>query len=192
MIADFDILKNANELRILVHAMGGDFTRVEGLYNSVSDALAQMPPSSSKETAIGEVRRLLNEFESDDKKETITGGDKEKVSDLLNDARDWSEPKKYGIQKLRGGTHRGCQQLLSQLKQLGIFVVPEGELESWNRALSATKSVWIREALELMDDDPASFVEASTYLNEIAAFLGVSLRNGAAPETPGQVLANVT
>lgn len=181
-IADFDILKNKDELKILVNAMGGDFTRVEGLYNSVSSALAELPPSSSKGTAINEVRRLLDVFESDNKKKTLTGGDKEKISDLLNDARDWSEPKKYGIQKLRGGTHRDCQRLLSQLKQLGIFVVPQGELESWNRSGSATKNIWIREALELMNGDPASFAEASAFLDEITAFLGISLRNEAVPK----------
>lgn len=61
-----------------------------------------------------------------------------------------------GIAVLAGSEREAAQNLLSQLAEYGIFVVPGGELESWLRSLGATghSPGWLISIFEKMGVDP--------------------------------------
>lgn len=61
-----------------------------------------------------------------------------------------------GIQILDGTDRQAAEDLLSQLRQYGIFVVPGGELESWMKNLNASGHgpSWLIEMFERMGSDP--------------------------------------
>ncbi len=68
-----------------------------------------------------------------------------------------------GITLLKGGEKEACENLFSQLKEYGVFVVPNGELESWVKSLGATGhgSKWLIEVFEKMGEA----TEDPNYLN---------------------------
>jgi len=70
--------------------------------------------------------------------------------------------KKGGLSLLTGGPKESCESLLEQLARYGIFVVPNGEVESWLEylAITASKVQWLPEIFARMRSDPAdpSFV----------------------------------
>ena len=68
-----------------------------------------------------------------------------------------------GISVLSGGEKEACDNLFSQLKEYGVFIVPNGELESWIKGLGATGhgSKWLIEAFEKMGESP----DEADYLN---------------------------
>ncbi len=169
-IADFDILRNKNELKKLVETLDGGFSEVEGCYNSVASALADRPPLIPQEKLVSEMREIADDIEEH---EEISTEHKKRVESLITDSADWSEAKKYGISKLKGGAHTNCRELLEWLEGHGLYLVEKGALESWDRSLSAEKNKWIHEALIKMDDDSGSFDAASKFVGKVGGHLGL-------------------
>lgn len=64
--------------------------------------------------------------------------------------------RKGGKDLLNGSDQEACENLLSQLRDYGVFVVPNGEVESWLRNLGATDhgSKWLIDIFERMGEDP--------------------------------------
>jgi ABC-type cobalamin/Fe3+-siderophores transport system ATPase subunit len=78
-----------------------------------------------------------------------------------------------GVVILEASEKQAAEDLLDQLRQYGIFVVPGGELETWLKTLGATGHgpAWLIDIFERMGEDPgnASFVRPST--DDVWAFL---------------------
>lgn len=81
-----------------------------------------------------------------------------------------------GINLLQGQEREACDNLFNQLREYGVLVVPEGELESWLKHLgsSVSKSKWLVETFEKMGDSP----DQSTYLRpttgDVWDFIGLA------------------
>lgn len=168
VIADFDMLRNKKEMEKLIKALKGNFAEIEKLYDSVSKTLDSLGSVKKPQEVIEDMQQFLVSLEEDGE---ITNKHKERLSNLLADASNWSEAKKYGITKLRGGAYRQCQELLVQLQTIGLFIISDGEMESWDRSLPANKNQWILEALELIDSDDNSFLGATDFMEQIANYL---------------------
>jgi len=78
-----------------------------------------------------------------------------------------------GVEILEASEKQAAEDLLGQLRQYGIFVVPGGELEAWLKTLGATGHgpAWLIDIFERMGEDPsnASFVRPNT--DDVWAFL---------------------
>lgn len=63
-----------------------------------------------------------------------------------------------GINILNASDREAAQNLLNQLSEYGVFVIPGGELESWLKSLSASGHgpSWLIEIFKKMGDDPDS------------------------------------
>ncbi len=63
-----------------------------------------------------------------------------------------------GLAILAGAEREAAEQLLKQLEEYGIFIVPTGELESWLRPLGATGHgpAWLVDIFQRMGEDPSS------------------------------------
>jgi len=63
-----------------------------------------------------------------------------------------------GIDCLSAGERETCENLLAQLRDYGIFVVPVGQLESWLTSIGAAptknKTYWLATAFDLLGTDP--------------------------------------
>jgi ABC-type cobalamin/Fe3+-siderophores transport system ATPase subunit len=85
-----------------------------------------------------------------------------------------------GIAILRPADREAAQNLLAQLAEYGIFVVPGGELESWLKALGATGHgpSWLIDMFSKMGEDPetAGYVkpadgDAWKFLSDVKGWL---------------------
>lgn len=63
-----------------------------------------------------------------------------------------------GVAILNTADRQAAEDLLNQLKQYGIFVIPSGELESWMKGLHATGHgpTWLIEIFARMGEDPSN------------------------------------
>ena len=79
-----------------------------------------------------------------------------------------------GISVLSGGEKEACENLFAQLKEYGVFVVPNGELESWVKNLGATGhgSKWLIEAFEKMGESPDEPNYLNPQDNDVWDFIG--------------------
>ena len=78
-----------------------------------------------------------------------------------------------GLAILSGAERLAAEDLLNQLRQYGIFVIPGGELESWMKSLGATGHGpgWLIDMFERMGEDPsnANYVRPNT--NDVWEFV---------------------
>lgn len=180
VIADFDLLRNKGDLRRVVEALGGDFGGLERDYNVAASALAKAGPSRTEAEALTALAEQIAEIQRrppNEKGQRLDPADRRSIRNALADTQDWSEAKRYGIRTLRGEQRQAAERLLEALSGFGLFVVPSGELESWDEALSAgKKEVWIREALTKVPD-PESFSDAADFIESVAGYLGLALKH---------------
>ncbi|MEM9952969.1 MAG: TOPRIM nucleotidyl transferase/hydrolase domain-containing protein [Chloroflexota bacterium] len=170
-ISDFDLLRRKDDVEVLYEELGGDFNNIQGKYNSASNVLAKAGNIKAPIDAINEVRQYLNNLEDKvSKGDKISGGDVDKVniSKVMESARDWSNAKKLGIRCVKGGAKASVKDLLVELEKLGLLIAEFGELESWNDDIVALdKNDWLLQALEIINKDQNSFVEAELFMEKV-------------------------
>jgi len=78
-----------------------------------------------------------------------------------------------GLAILSGADRQAAEDLLNQLRQYGIFVVPGGELESWMKGLGATRHgpVWLIDVFERMGEDPSNANYVRPNAGDVWAFV---------------------
>ncbi len=62
VIADLDLLRNKEEFKNALCSLGGDFSAIEGLYNSIVSALSAVPPIVSLDDFLEASERILGEL----------------------------------------------------------------------------------------------------------------------------------
>ena len=79
-----------------------------------------------------------------------------------------------GLQILQAADRQAAENLLLQLSDYGIFVVPGGELESWlqDLAVGGHGPSWLIEIFERMGEDPASANYIRPGSDDVWGFLG--------------------
>ena len=92
-----------------------------------------------------------------------------------------------GLAILSSAEKQAAEDLLTQLRQYGIFVVPGGELESWMKSLGASGHgpAWLIDVFERMGEDPSNpnYVRPDTgdvwaFLRDIRSWLVDPTRKG--------------
>lgn len=81
----------------------------------------------------------------------------------------WSEIKSKGIEGFDAKIREKVLQLISDLKQYGVFIVPVGELEGWLDVGTKKKNKWIVPALEKVHNNQAS-PDLIKFVGEILAY----------------------
>jgi ABC-type cobalamin/Fe3+-siderophores transport system ATPase subunit len=98
-----------------------------------------------------------------------------------------SDPKKDGLGKLSSSEKESAQNLINNLKEYGVFLVPVGELEMWLKDLdiSGKGPYWLIKIFEEMGSDPgcSNYVKPSDtdvwfFLREIASWVDNPDRKG--------------
>lgn len=169
-IVDFDILRNKNEFKKLFEIFGGSFSSIQSEYKSSSSSLSDLSRLMDASSFVNEVNKILQLISIN---KEISNENKKQISTYLSDSSQWSTAKKFGILKLKGGAAKDCKHILEECKKVGLFIIPNGELESWWREGPAKKSEWITEALNEIQNNQETFEEANKFLTEIFNFLDI-------------------
>jgi len=79
-----------------------------------------------------------------------------------------------GVTLLTPDNEQAAKDFLEAVKSYGIFIVPNGELESWLPELNINgeKSVWLTKTLEAMGDDPDSEEYVKPAPGDVWRFIG--------------------
>lgn len=169
VVADLDLLRNEDEIAAVVDALGANLAETSGLFNAVHSALCSSPPLTSFEDFLSGARAILHDSE---KTGTLSPEKRKDLQGLLEDAADWSEAKRYGIAKLRGGALQDAEKLVDRWAAMGLFLVPVGELECWWREGPASKSEWFVPAIKRVTEDANSMPEAADFMAKVCRWFG--------------------
>ncbi|MBK9124639.1 MAG: ATP-binding protein [Chloroflexi bacterium] len=167
VIADFDVLQDAARFKSVVESLGEDFSQIQSKFESINADLKHVAPVRDKSSIATTLRRHADELENG---KSLSVETIKKIDRELAEASAWSQPKQHGINALKGQAHETCKTLLQELAEIGLFIVPVGELEGWERGLPASKSEWISDALRKVDD-PERFGQARLFINRVVSYL---------------------
>lgn len=144
-IADFDVLREERLLREIVEALGAGWDDVQPHWRRVAAAIEPLGAAPLLSTVRDDLERALSA-------ETGPRLSREGAQRLRSAAKaddGWAWTKAGGLAVLPQGdpTHL-ARELLSTLSDIGLFVVPVGELERWIPEVGGHGPAWVAEVLK--------------------------------------------
>lgn len=71
------------------------------------------------------------------------------LSSALNESQLWDKVKNTGLEGVPAGApYSACRDLLENLREVGAFVVPVGEMEDYDKSFNKHGAAWVSEMLE--------------------------------------------
>jgi hypothetical protein len=147
VVADFDLLRERERISDAVHALGGtwgDYERDWTVLNAAVGSLGAAP-------AIEDARQAIDEalVEAAGSGPRLSREASARIRAATKVADGWSVLKESGLAAVpRGDPSTAASDLLARLREIGLFLVPVGEIEAWHREVSRESSAWLADVLE--------------------------------------------
>lgn len=169
VIADFDILNNERPVRDVIEALGGDWHIVSSKWKKLSSDITSNTAFLDGNKFRSEISQLLKSFGTNTvvPKDTLTG-----IRKACRSANAWDVVKRAGLQGVASGEATlNALSLLKAFKEIGLFVVPVGDMEGFCRTIAVKGSRWVGEVIEkdLSSDDELE--EARKFVFDLDNFL---------------------
>lgn len=143
-IVDIDILNSKDDFKNLLSAfideIPNDYLEKQ---KRISEEIYGSSEDDTFEKCKEEVQELLTQLQND---EHNLSGLRSAIERIETGAKKWKIVKETGVDGMPQNVRGDAKTLINDLKTHGIFVVEEGELESWIK-LGLTKNKWIVPAL---------------------------------------------
>ena len=154
VVADIDVLRENAVLERLVHALGGDWARIQPLAHSVRNAIEQ---HRARLTA-GDIKDKVDTiFESVPRTEEFPRAKRSEIEAIFREVSLWDTVKRAGDAAIpRGQPTQQFQGLQALCKEIGLWIVPVGELEGFCKSVSGKGPAWVQQVIEQrnLEDDP--------------------------------------
>lgn len=146
VISDIDLLNDETDFKNLFRAVTQTEASPEIL--AIRKEIAASVDNSSEQQALDNLKINIEEFlEQLNNSEHSFGGAKGALNRIRKETSKWSFPKKKGIEGFDDQIQPKVLQLINELNQKNIFILPVGELEGWMDLETSRKNNWIVKAL---------------------------------------------
>ncbi|MGP8270382.1 MAG: ATP-dependent nuclease [Terracidiphilus sp.] len=144
VVVDFDVLSDEEPLKRIVEAAGGDWPKFKNDWKAVKSAIDSMKPELPPEAAKAEIKSILSQAPQN----LFPDSAKKQIRSVLQRSSAWSVAKSIGFQFIPSGqASEAAGRLKNALEEIGIFIVPVGELEQFVKTAGAHGPSWVTEAL---------------------------------------------
>ena len=165
VIADFDVLREEQPLRGIVTNLGGDWASVEADWSVVESALDSDTTAPSTDWVLGKVTELLNNIETP----TLRKEDTQRVRELTRADTGWDKAKRGGKSAVpQGQATERVDRLISDLRDIGLFVVEVGELERFAPGVPRKGPAWVNAVHEQGLHADGSLTHARDFVVSVA------------------------
>jgi hypothetical protein len=147
LIADFDVLNDEHILRRLVESLGGQFSGAMKRDLSAVDAgLRGSSPKLRVQAVRDEIEVVLGVA---DPEAELSATMSSEIRRILDNRPGWPAAKKRGAAEVPpGDATNALHRLLKGLADIGLFVVPTGEVESFVKAVGKKGPAWVSAVIE--------------------------------------------
>ena len=166
VIADIDLLRDEEPLRTLVRAQGGDWDAIRPTWARVAAGVTAMGASPLVPVVLEAVTEILGE---NDDAGRLSRSQIESVREAVRLTDGWSTVKRGGLADLPGGQlSEDARDLVQQLADLRLHVVPVGTLERWVPTIAGHGPTWVSNVLDA-NDHATPGLAAREFVTRIAA-----------------------
>ena len=148
-IVDIDVLNNKQVLQGILHSFGIDWNDIESDYNKIVSNLHSPNESIDRSSA----RTNVNAIFDDNRSKYLTKSEIDRIRTIISTTSKWTSIKNGGAQALpSGAATQGFNNIDSNLRQHGIYIVPVGELECFIKEVGGHGPDWVNKVLEAYPD----------------------------------------
>lgn len=145
VIPDIDVLNDKNLIKAVVESCGGVWDEVERDYNVINAALS----GGSHNIHRAETKRVINELLDKYDSVNISEAELKEIRAQLKTTNKWTVVKEIGTRAIPpGNATRAFAAINGKLNEIGIFVVPCGELEYFIKEVGGHGPAWANDVLE--------------------------------------------
>ena len=166
VVVDIDILNDTVVLERVLDSLDGDKAAVLPLAESVRAAIEQHKPWLNAGEVRNEIERILAEAPSTGE---FPKSSRASIDALFRKASPWDVVKSGGESAIPSGeATQNFQKLQKLCKQIGLWIVPVGELEGFCKSVGNHGPRWVQQVIEERDleTDPA-LEQARDFMREI-------------------------
>ena len=165
VISDFDLIREAKDLQGVVEAFGGKWATFEKDLNIITKNVTQHKTELKTKEVKAEIDRLMALVTTP----TLPGDIAKQINEVLRKSSPWAILKNAGRSGLPSGdATKAFDNLNKRLTGIGIFIVPVGQLEGFDRSIGNHGPKWVNEVLEKDLKDPC-FDEAKKFIQSVYA-----------------------
>ncbi|MYB47715.1 MAG: AAA family ATPase [Dehalococcoidia bacterium] len=166
VIVDIDILRDTTAFRAIVESFGGDSTVVLPLAEAVKKAIEHHKPWLNAGEIKREIAKALEEVPSLGE---FPQHLRSAIQDLFRKASPWDAVKSAGESAIPSGdATKQFKELQDISKQMGLWIVPVGELEGFCKSVGGHGPRWVQKVIEDRDLAADSELEsARVFMREI-------------------------
>jgi predicted ATPase len=162
VVADFDILREASDIRKVFEALGGDWAVISKLRDIVAKALT----ADAKPLFKVSLKDALNEKLAS-MPDSLTPKDLESLRAILKVENGWDKAKRSGLSAVpQGDAYTAGEELLRTIASTRLLAVPVGELERFVPGVEGHGPTWVNRVLERGAHSSPS-VEAVAFVSQI-------------------------
>ncbi|MCA8120176.1 AAA family ATPase [Burkholderia cepacia] len=130
-VFDIDFLSERSLVEATVKAFGGDWDVIEPIWKRVDAAVREGIKPKTPEEIKKDIVNILNLSEKDKMP-------KSDVVEAMKQSASWNQVKRYGERGIPAGkAQTDYQALRGHLEEVGIYLVPEGEIENFCREVGS-------------------------------------------------------
>lgn len=145
-VVDFDALREEARVSQLVESVGGMMTEEMKADRRLVDAQLR---GHEPRLTVGAARALIEEILGDDPDTEMTRAKGNSVRDALEPDVGWPAAKKSGLAAVPPGDATvSANRLLAALREVGVWVVPTGAVESFVKEVGGKGPRWVGEVVE--------------------------------------------
>ena len=145
VIADLDILKSANVLKDIFKTLGGDWDEIHPMVRTVCDSIEQHKPWLNA----GEIKKaILKKLETVSSEGAFPREKRSEVETVFRKSTPWDAVKEAGEAAIPAGQATQQFKNLQELcKQVGLWIVPVGELEGFCKSAGGRGPRWVQRVI---------------------------------------------
>ena len=149
VIADIDVLREVDLLERFVKVLGGDWAVIGPMHGKVKTSVE----AKKGWFKAGDLRSAIDGFlEHISAEAVVDSATIKKIKDSCRQTSPWAEVKGNGLPgPLKGQAANEAADLLTELATLGLYVVPVGEMECFDKLSGGHGAAWVQEVLTKRD-----------------------------------------
>ena len=156
LIPDIDVLNDSNIFQSIIEAFGGVWQDFYKDYEMIVNNLHSIKEKINRSEAKARITTVLDSSRT----ENLSNNELKQIRDIIKPISKWENIKKSGKSALPPGDAMAAYTRLdSKLKELGIFIVPVGELEGFVREIGNHGPEWVNKVLETYPNFDANVYE---------------------------------
>lgn len=162
-VFDIDFLSERGLVESVVEAFGGQWDEIKPIWSRVDAAVR----SGIKAKTIPEIKQEIVVILEKSRADDLPKGD---VIEAMKQGKPWAEVKKYGMRGIpKGDAQRDYNVLRDKLEEIGIFLIPVGEIESFCPEIGLHGPAFVTQLLSRIPLGDERLIELRSFVEKVHA-----------------------